>query len=139
MILWRFLKLSRREKSAFWEVLILALQVQFQDSLDQEILSAKKNKISTLNENIPHAESDLFLFSLARLKRHVPLNLTCLEECVLALRFFKKRGLNLNINLGARQAGEGYSRHREIHAWIYCGDQVLAGDHEKLSEFRGFL
>ena len=63
---------------------------------------------------------------------HVPWRSDCFPQCIAARALLNKEGLSSTIHLGVERVGEA---DLEGHAWLTCGEFVVAGGGTNLDRF----
>jgi hypothetical protein len=74
-------------------------------------------------------------WAMAALTRRTPGPTTCLAQALVADALLRRRGARSALRIGVRKRAEASPGPIAAHAWVECGDLVVVGRLDDLSEY----
>ncbi len=74
-------------------------------------------------------------WAMGALSRRAPGPTTCLAQALVADALLRRRGERSALRIGVRKRADGAPGPPEAHAWVECGDLVVVGRLDDLSEY----
>jgi hypothetical protein len=74
-------------------------------------------------------------WAIAALSRRAPGPTTCLAQALVADALLRRRGVRSALRIGVRKPATDAPGPLQAHAWVECGDQIVVGRLDDLSEY----
>ena len=130
----KYLQLSREERKSFneliWRLLLWRMLIAFLPFHRLAKYFGQSGKESPLEPNIDINYIELASNTLKRSKKALPWKPKCLNEAIAVKRLLKKYRIDSTLYLGV---GKDSNQKLVGHAWLRCGNKIIAGLEESLN------
>jgi hypothetical protein len=74
-------------------------------------------------------------WAMGTLSRRAPAPATCLAQALVAEALLRRRGARSALRIGVRRRSDASPGPLDAHAWVECGDLIVVGRLDDLSEY----